>query len=217
MASYSQQRAHARTRASERERIREAMLDFCFEHGYAKLTVEELCRRSGVDRSAFERLYADLEDCFLDFYEPQMESFRRRMISAQAGHSSWRDRLRATAYDLLHFLREDERLTSFVMVESRSGGERAQLIFAEGIQPLFDLVDEGRQEMADPESLSRSTAEQIPGGIFNEIYAAVARHESLVAGPEVIPQMMYVAVLPYLGHDIALEELSIPPPPELAR
>jgi AcrR family transcriptional regulator len=202
--------------AAERERLREALLDLCFERGYAELTIDELCRRSGMDRTAFERRYVDLEECFIDFYEPEMQSFRRRMMRAGEGNASWRDRLRATAYDLLRFLGEDARLTSFVMVESRSAGERAQLVFAEGIEPLFDLVDEGRREMDDPDSLSRSTAEQIAGGIFNEIYSAAARHESFAAGPQVIPQMMYVAVLPYLGHEVAVEELSIPPPPEFA-
>jgi AcrR family transcriptional regulator len=202
---------------SKDERIREALLDLCYEHGFAEVTAEELCRRAGVDRAVFDRRYTDLEECFLHFYEPEMQSFCRRMTSAGEGHAGWRDRLRATAYDLLRFIREDERRTSFVMVEARAGGERAQLIFAEGIKPLFDLVDEGRQEMDDPDSLSRSTAEQIAGGIFNEIYAAVGRRESFEVGPKVIPQMMYVAVLPYLGHDVAVEELSIPPPPEFAQ
>ena len=198
--------------ASERERIREALLELCFERGYAELTAEELCGRAGVDRGAFGSLFADLEDCFLYFYEPEMQIFCRRMARAQEGQASWRDRLRATAYDLLRFLREDEWLTNFVMVEVRSAGERAQLIFAEGIEPLFELVDEGRQEMDDPEALSRTTAEQIAGGIFNEIYTAVGRREPLAEGPQVVRQMMYVAVLPYLGHEVAVEELSIPPP-----
>lgn len=199
-------------RPGERERIREAMLDLCFERGYGQFTLEQLCERAGLDRPAFEGLYAGLEDCFLDFYEDEMQSFRRRMARAQEGEASWRDRLRATAYDLLRFLREDQRLTSFVMVEARAAGERAQLVFAKGIAPLFELVDEGRQDPDAPDSLTRATAEQIAGGIFNEIYSRVARHDPLLDGPEVVRQMMYMAVLPYLGHDVAAKELVIPPP-----
>jgi len=199
---------------AEQERIRGALVDLCHERGLANLTVAGLCRRAGVPHAAFERRFAGLEACFLDFYEAEMQSFRRRMAAAQRGQVAWRDRLRATAYDLFRFLAEDERRASFVVVESRAAGERAQLLFAEGIEPLFDLLDEGRAESPDPTALSRATAEQIGGGIFNAIYAAKARR--LALSVDLVPQMMYAAVLPYLGAAAAAEELEIPPPSDLA-
>lgn len=197
-----------------RGRIRRSLLDLCHERGFAQTTVEDLCLRAEVPPEEFERSFSSLEACFLHFYVAEMHGFRRRMATAQRGQESWRDRLRATAYDLFRFLVEDESRASFVLVESRAAGERAQLIFAEGIEPLFDLLDEGREAPGYTGTLTRATAEQIGGGIFNAIYAAMARRVPL--STELVPQLMYAAVLPYLGATAAAEELEIPPPPDLS-
>lgn len=79
------------------------------------------------------------------------------------------------------------------------------------MQRLFDLIDEGRSERADPDSLSRATAVAIGGGILARIYAAV-EGGTLELGEETVPQLMYAAVLPYLGPEAAQRELDIRPP-----
>ena len=33
-----------------RDRLSRALIDLCFERGYAELTVEDLCRRAGLQR-----------------------------------------------------------------------------------------------------------------------------------------------------------------------
>jgi hypothetical protein len=50
----------------------------------------------------------------------------------------------------------------------------------------------------------------VVGGIFSQIMIVVSRGEEV--RQEAVPQMMYAVVLPYLGHEAALEELNIPPP-----
>jgi hypothetical protein len=99
------------------------------------------------------------------------------------------------------------------VVEVRRGGERAQLLIGKGIEELIDLLDEGRDQPGAPESLTRATAESVAGGLFNQLYIAVARGESAGAEAEIVHEAMYSAVLPYLGAAIAAEELRIPPPP----
>jgi AcrR family transcriptional regulator len=197
----------------QRPRLHQAMIDLCFEVGFAQITVTDLCRRAGIERAEFERRYVDLDECFFEAYEMEVRRFTRLMAAARACPGSWRDRLRATAYALLSFLRDDERVTNFVAVEVRAASERAQLLFGQGIEPLFDLIDEGRDEPGASPSLTRATAEQVGGGIFHQIYGAVGQGQSLAPGSRIIPEMMYAAVLPYLGPEVAVEELRIPPPP----
>lgn len=196
-------------------RIRNALIELCFEWGFARVTVEDLCRRAGVDLLTFELQYSDLEDCFAQIYEAERDRIIRVLEISTVGITTWRGRLRATAYALFRCLSEDEKLTHFMIVAGRTGGERAQLLIAEGLERMFDLVDEGRGERGGPEVISRATAESIGGGIWTQVYAAVGKGW-LPPEDEIIPQMMYTAVLPYLGPQAALEELSIPPPPSPA-
>lgn len=200
------------TQERERTRVREALIDLCFERSFQQVTLDQLLERAGVDRPTFEREFTDLEECFLQTYEVELDRFRRLTASAREGLTSWRERVRATAYALFHFLAEDEKVTNFVAVEVRGGGERVQLLFGQEIEALIDLIDEGRQELADPASLSRTTAEVVGGGIFNQIYAAAGPQRPGSPEANLVPQMMYTVLLPYLGSEAALEELDIPPP-----
>lgn len=202
-----------RTDQSRRARIRQALLDLCFERGYSALSLDDLLERAEVDSPTFERHYGDLANCFYLTYAEALEGFRRRGASARARADSWRGRVRATAYALYRFLADDEKLRRFTTAEVRGGGERVQLLFGEEVEALFDLIDEGRREPGAPATLTRATAEQVGGGIFNQLYAVGSRGGPMPPEGEIIPQLMYAVVLPYLGDEAAREELRISPPP----
>jgi len=200
----------------EARRLREALLDLCVERGYADLRLEDLLERAGVGEAEFHRRYADLDACFAAVLGQVYGEFFGRAQEAVAGQSGWRDRMRATAYALLRFLRADERVARLAAVEVQAAGEGAQRLFLETFDRLVDLIDEGSAEASGPDSPSRATALGVGGVVFARIQEAVAEGE-LGLGEEEIPDLMYAAVFPYLGAEAAEEELQIPPPPEPAR
>jgi AcrR family transcriptional regulator len=199
--------------AADARRLREALLDLCVERGYAGLRLEQLLERAGVEEAAFRRLYPDMDACFAAVLGEVYGEFFSLAQRAVAGESGWRDRMRATAYALLRFLRSDERVARLAAVEAQHAGEGAQRLFLETFNRLVDLIDEGSAEASGPESPSRATALGVGGVLFARIQEAVAEGE-LGLGEEEIPQLMYAAVFPYLGAEAADEELHIPPPPE---
>jgi AcrR family transcriptional regulator len=199
--------------SAEQAKLREALLDLCVERGYADLRLEDLLERAGVDAAAFHRDYADLDAFFAVVLGQVYAEFFNRAQAAVAGETGWRDRMRATAYALLRYLREDERVARLAAVEAQHAGEGAQRLFLETFNRLVDLIDEGSAEASGPDSPSRATALGVGGVVFARIQEAVAAGE-LGLGEEEIPELMYAAVFPYLGADAAEEELRIPPPPE---
>lgn len=200
--------------AQEAACLREALLDLCAERGYAALELPELLDRAQLDQPAFERHYADLDACFTAVLGEVYGEFFADAQKAVAGERGWRDRMRATAYALLRFLRRDERVARLAAVDAQAGGEHAQRLFLETFNRLVDLIDEGSAEASGPESPSRATALGVGGVLFARIQEAVAEGE-LSLGEEEIPELMYGAVFPYLGAEAAAEELRIPPPPGL--
>jgi hypothetical protein len=80
------------------------------------------------------------------------------------------------------------------------------------MQEMFDLIDEGRQLLRDPESLSRATAEEVGGGIFSRILLATKDGNDIPPESQIVPELMFFAVLPYVGAAVAREEYEIPPP-----
>jgi len=198
--------------AEKSRRLREALLDLCVEHGYRNLELSEVLRRADVAESDFHHHYAGLNALFAAVLGDVYSDFFQRAQSAVAGERGWRDRMRATAYALLRFLREDERMARMAAVDAQDAGDAAQALFLDTFNRLVDLIDEGSAE-AGPNSPSRATALGVGGVVFARIQEAVAEGE-LGLGEEEIPQLMYAAVFPYLGAEEAAKELRIPPPPD---
>jgi AcrR family transcriptional regulator len=191
------------------------MVDLCFKVGYPQLTLAMLLEGAGLGEEEFHRCFDDLDDCFCQTLEAHRDDFFAYLgrAMALAEPESWADRLRAVAYGLLRFLRADPARTHFLTVELGRFGERATLIWTETIvKPLFELIDEGRAARPDRGSVTRSTADAVGGGILLQILAAVENGD-LAEGERAVPQLMYSAVLPYLGPAEAEKELHVPPPP----
>jgi AcrR family transcriptional regulator len=201
--------------AQEARRLREALLDLCAERGYEGLKLGDLLERAGVDEASFHRQHADLDAWFAAVLGDVYDEFFVRAQEAVVGQSGWRNRMRATGYALLRFLRRDERVARLAAVEVQYAGNRAQELFLETFNRLVKLIDEGSSEADGPESPGLATAIGVGGVLFARIQEAVAKGE-LGLGEEEIPQLMYAAVFPYLGAEAAEEELRIPPPPDLA-
>jgi AcrR family transcriptional regulator len=202
--------------AEEARRLREALLDLCSERGYKKLKLKHLLERAEMDKDTFRRHHADLDDCFASVLEEIYDEFFAQAQAAVEGKREWRDRMRATAYALLRYLRRDERVARLAAVEVQFAGDDAQRLFLETFNRLVNLLDEGSSEAGGPESPGLATAIGVGGVVFARIQEASVKGEFAEFGEEEVPQLMYAAVFPYLGAEAAEEELHIPPPPDLA-
>jgi AcrR family transcriptional regulator len=200
----------------EVQRLREALLDLCTERGYKKLKLKHLLERAGVDEAAFHRHYADLDACFAAILSEIYDEFFARVQEAVADEIGWRDRMRATAYALLRYLRADERVARLAAVEVQYAGNDAQRLFQETFSRLVRVIDEGSPEAGGPDSPGLATAIGVGGVVFARIQEGAVKGEFEDLGEEEVPQLMYAAVFPYLGAEAAEEELHIPPPPDLS-
>ena len=70
-------------RERARDRIGEALLDLCSEHGYRSLSLQMLLDRAEVEEDAFRLHFDDLEDCFCKIYEELRENSQLLVITHQ--------------------------------------------------------------------------------------------------------------------------------------
>ena len=188
-----------------------ALIELCFERGFGEFRVDDLCRRAGVGRDYFDARYSGLDDCFAGALEECAEEFLARLRAAYEVEGRWPDRLRAVAYATLHHLQEDPARAHFTVVESFNGGERAQLVRDRVFATLTSFIDDGRREPGASVTISDATAESLNGAVFRHMRLAIENNKSGLF-EDVLPELMYAAVLPYLGPEAAAEELTIEPP-----
>jgi AcrR family transcriptional regulator len=198
---------------SAERRIAEAMMTLVIERGYEAVTVAAVCTAAGIDRATFERHFGDLEDCYLRVFEANSERFDTAVIGAFQSEETWRDGLRAAAYAAARFIDANPREVRFGAIAMFQAGPMAQVIRERQLHGMVDLIDAGRRQLDDPDSLGRGVAEAVLGSIYQTLVAEI-QQGTKASAEAFVPELMYIAVRPYLGHEAAVEELSRPPPAE---
>jgi AcrR family transcriptional regulator len=193
-----------------RERITTAIVELAAEHGLEATTIAMICERAGVGRAAFDRSFSSKEDCFLEVHGEIANEFCRRATAAYAGPRGWHDRIWAGAWSVMRFLQEDAVRARFFVVAVNGAGSHAQARRDRVLQGLADMIDSGRDELEESRSLSRGTAEMISGAIYATISTKV-RDGALERGEEFLPELVYLAMMPYLGARAAEDELLVQP------
>lgn len=180
------------------------MGDAVGDHGYQGTRVADVVRRAGVSRKTFYELFASKDECFVATYTHWIERLLRTTVAAYESQSAWVDGLRAALTALLSELARRPAVARLCFVDALAAGEAigstrdaamerlATLFNAPGVPhpPLSGVLSAGRV------------------GELNEVVrheVAAGRAEQL---PKLVPELMYMMVLPFLGVDAAQRELS---------
>ncbi len=198
---------------AERQQIYEALVEVCREGGLARATSERVIERAEVDRAAFARHFSDLDDCFAQYIRDACEGFLGRARAALEATEDWRTQLRTVVHEMVEFWGEDEGRAHMLLVETFAAGPLGGPIGDQMLEMMVDLIDRGRLLMEDPTALTRVTAEAMAGALLHQMHLLQVEGSLDEAG-RLVPQLMYFLVLPYLGVEAAVEELSWPPIPE---
>jgi AcrR family transcriptional regulator len=196
-----------------RDPVAIAMVDLAVELGYEGVGVEALIERAGVPREEFERRFAGKEDCAMKVFDAYSTDFEWRVGTAYNRHSEWRDALRAAAQETASWMMKNPNLVRFGTVEVLAmASEMARVRREEVFVYCATLIDGGRAEAADPNSIPEGASVVAVGSIMHLLTHRLQRGDA-VDPQEIIPEMMYGVVRPFLGEEVARLELA-PPPPE---
>jgi AcrR family transcriptional regulator len=187
---------------SQRTRILQAIAETTAEHGYAAATVAQVIERAGVSSATFYELFHDKEDCFLAAVR-EIIAQATTVVTEAYGRQDGddldlvSDGIRA----LLGLFAEQPAYAKLLFLECRSSTPRALDLYMSSARALLSLL--GRGWAASSAVSPTLGARAILGGaealIRNEI--AHGRTERL---PELLPQMIYCAVVPFRGVDEAV-------------
>ena len=110
-------------RASQRERLLQAMLESVAERGYAATTVPQVVADAKVSRNAFYDLFTDKTDCFIALCD-ELAGELLESLSAVQGED-WVEMLRYGTSHYLRFWAERPAFARTYFVELPSAGPRA--------------------------------------------------------------------------------------------
>jgi AcrR family transcriptional regulator len=174
------------------------------EVGYAQMSVDDIVRRAGVSRRTFYEQFASKDDVFFAAFD---EAAGRLVASVRAAHeveSGFAERVIAGFGAFLELLAASPAFAHMCIVDALAAGppaierrERVMAVFARLIEDSSTLVPRSK-------SLPALTAETIVGGVYEAIFRRISNGETARL-PELLPDLIESALLPYLGEEAVLE------------
>lgn len=188
----------------KRQRILKGMLEAVGTQGYEQTTVQDAIANAGLYRQAFYDNFEDKEDCYLHAIDAGSAWIELAMRQAAVDESTWRGQLRGALAGMLSFLDEQPEIGRALLVEVHAAGGSAVEKRTEAMERAAEMMDGAREE-SDGVAPAIS-AEAVVAGILAVLHTRLAaRQEQGFVG--LLPELMYLAVLPYFGAEAAAAEM----------
>ncbi len=189
-----------------------ALVEIVTERGYEATDIGAVVERAGTTRAEFHRRFADKEDCVQKIFEAFIEDFVGQVRSAFEAEARWPASLRAAAYATTDWMDEHPDTARFGMLDVLAAHNEMIRVRREEIFVwCATLIDAGRAVSPDPDAVPEAAALMAIGAVVQIVVRRMQTGEDLGLG-QLVPELMYGAVLPYLGEEAARAELAAPRP-----
>jgi AcrR family transcriptional regulator len=202
---FSQSMERAGPVTEKRERILRGMLEAVGTKGYEQVTVQDALAKARLYRQVFYDLFEDKEDCYLQAVEAGTGWVELAMREAALGKIGWRAQLRGALRGLLGFLDEQPEIGRALFVEVHAAGHKAVERRTEAMERAVRMMDLARDE-SDGMAPAIS-AEAVVAGILAVLHSRLSSPRAGGFGL-LLPELMYLAVLPYFGPEAAASEMD---------
>ena len=191
---------------AKRQRILEGMLEVVGEVGYDRVSVRAVLERTGLYRQAFYDHFRCKHECYLKAYDAALARIEGDVGAAISLRPSWRERLRTGLGTLLDFLDAEPLVARALIVEVHPAGSDALARRAAALARAHAFLDRAREEPGANASAPPIVAGAVASGIHAVVHSRLATGERSGFRP-LLPELMYVAVLPYFGDRAARAEM----------
>lgn len=181
------------------------MLDAVGAEGFGRASVQVVLDRTGVYRQAFYNEFSNKLDCYLQAYDAALERVEARVREASGGEGTWRAELRAGLGAVLEFLDAEPDVGRALLVEAHAAGPEATMR-RDSVVQRFGAYLERATAATNGDPTPTIAPEAVAAGIHSVLHSRLANREDGNLH-RLLPEFMYIAVLPYFGVDEARAEL----------
>ena len=192
---------------SQRTRLLSAAIAVAGTDGYAAMTVSAVIARANVSRKTFYEQFADREACFLAAYGLLLERGVARIRATYAREPDWPAGVRRSLALALAALARHPHEARVVFVEALAAGPRGWALRDRAVRELAPLLAPGFEAApagaAVPASMPRAVA-----GALCELIGARVRDGRAEELPELLPDLLFCVLAPFVGPAAARDALA---------
>jgi AcrR family transcriptional regulator len=189
---------------SQRRRIVEAMVEICAEKTFAATTIADIVSRASVSRTTFYKHFADKRTCFDAALDVCIEELEGVAQKAHEAADSPAEATRKSLASILDVLATNPALAQLALAESVTVDsavvERYRKLTIPALEQLWTQTGEPLRTYSDV----RVALDRVQVLIFDQL--SCGRVKQL---PELLPEIVYIVVLPFAGHAEALRQARL--------
>jgi AcrR family transcriptional regulator len=187
---------------NQRERMLLAVAEAVAEQGFVTTTVADIIARARLSRRTFYEHFADKEECFLAAYDTVVEQLLAAVGQAYEQADGWPQKVHDGLETFLAYLAAEPAFARMCIVEVVAAGPEARSRRDAAMRVFVDFLEPGRAEAPKGIVVPALAADIVVGGIYEIIYSRLQRNaaDELV---EMLPELLYSALVPYIGHRAA--------------
>jgi AcrR family transcriptional regulator len=189
---------------SQRQRILDAMIDSCAEKTYAATTITDIVARAHISRTTFYKHFDDKRACFDGAIDYCIEQLKEVAASAHLPEDAPPAAVRKGAGAVLQALAARPGLAQLLTGDAIAVEPKVVECYRKATLPPIERLWSPGGESTTAYSDPRLAFGQAQVLILNKI--ATGNADRL---PELLPEVVYLAVSPFGGHEEALEQSRI--------
>jgi AcrR family transcriptional regulator len=182
---------------SQRQRIVDAMLQCCAEKTYAATTIADIVSAASISRTTFYKRFGGKRECFDATLDWCIEQLTEAVRGSRSPADDPATAVRRAAAAILELMASKPVLAQLVMGEAMAVEPDAVARYRRLVIPAIEGLWDQPTVRTDPR-LSFGRAQVL---LYNEILGGHA--ERL---PALLPELVYIALLPFAGHEEALRQ-----------
>jgi AcrR family transcriptional regulator len=184
-------------RRSQRQRILAAMAASCAEKSYALTTIADIVSGASISRATFYKHFENKQACFAAAAEGFVDDLRDAALAERRPQQPLAESLSDMIGAVLERLVAKPALAKLLLIE-------APYVDLEIVQSSRDLVVGALSAEAGP---ARGSADpEIAFGRAKLLIADYLAADKADQLPSLLPELLYIALLPYRGQEAALHE-----------
>ena len=190
--------------AAQRRRIVDAMIDSCAEKTYAGTTITDIVARAHISRTTFYKHFDDKRACFDAAIVDCIAQLQAVAAAAHSAEDEPADAVRKSTRAVIEALAERPGLAQLLTGDAIAVDPRVIECYRKATIPALEAIwsrHEGSVQAHSDPRLAFGKAQVL---ILNEI--ASGRVDRL---PELLPEIVYLAVSPFGGHEAALHQAQL--------
>jgi len=189
---------------TQRARIIDAIIESCAEKTYAATTIADIVGRARISRTTFYKHFNDKRACFDAAVEYCVSELQEAAGGAHSNGDGPADATRKAATAVLGALAERPGLAHLLSGDAIAVDPAVIERYRRATIPALEALWSEDSNQADPHLDPRLAFGQAQVLLLNQI--ATGKTDRL---PELLPEIVYLAVSPYGGHEEALEQSKL--------